>query len=48
MAGTTAQRAQEVNRALAEHMDVMIGNEEDLTACLGASCLPITREWSTS
>jgi 2-dehydro-3-deoxygluconokinase len=29
------QRAQEVNRALAEHVDVMIGNEEDFTACLG-------------
>jgi 2-dehydro-3-deoxygluconokinase len=29
------QRAQEVNRALARHVDVMIGNEEDFTACLG-------------
>jgi len=29
------QRAQEVNRALARHVDVMIGNEEDYTACLG-------------
>jgi len=29
------QRAREVNRALAEHVDVMIGNEEDFTACLG-------------
>jgi 2-dehydro-3-deoxygluconokinase len=29
------RRAQEVNRALAEHVDVMIGNEEDFTACLG-------------
>jgi 2-dehydro-3-deoxygluconokinase len=29
------QRAQEVNRALAQHVDVMIGNEEDFTACLG-------------
>jgi len=28
-------RAQEVNRALARHVDVMIGNEEDFTACLG-------------
>ena len=28
-------RAQEVNRALAEHVDVMIGNEEDFTASLG-------------
>lgn len=29
------QRAQEVNRELAKHVDVMIGNEEDFTACLG-------------
>jgi 2-dehydro-3-deoxygluconokinase len=28
-------RAQEVNKRLAPHVDVMIGNEEDLTACLG-------------
>ena len=28
-------RAQEVNRALAPLVDVMIGNEEDFTACLG-------------
>jgi len=30
-----AKRAQEVNRELARHVDVMIGNEEDFTACLG-------------
>ena len=29
------RHAQEVNRALAEHVDVMIGNEEDFPACLG-------------
>lgn len=29
------QRAQEVNRELAQYVDVMIGNEEDFTACLG-------------
>jgi 2-dehydro-3-deoxygluconokinase len=29
------ERAQEVNRRLARHIDVMIGNEEDFTACLG-------------
>jgi hypothetical protein len=29
MAGTTAQRAQEVNRTLAKNVNVMIGNEED-------------------
>jgi 2-dehydro-3-deoxygluconokinase len=27
--------AQRVNRAIAKHVDVMIGNEEDFTACLG-------------
>lgn len=29
------QRAQEVNREIAKNVDVMIGNEEDFTACLG-------------
>lgn len=29
------QKAQEVNREIARHVDVMIGNEEDFTACLG-------------
>ena len=29
------RRAQEVNREIAEYVDVMIGNEEDFTACLG-------------
>lgn len=28
-------RAQEVNRAIARHVDVLLGNEEDFTACLG-------------
>ncbi len=28
-------KAQEVNRQIAEYVDVMIGNEEDFTACLG-------------
>ena len=28
-------KAQEVNRRLAEYVDVMLGNEEDFTACLG-------------
>ncbi len=27
--------AQQVNRTIAQHVDVMIGNEEDFTACLG-------------
>lgn len=30
-----AKRAQEVNREIARYVDVMIGNEEDFTACLG-------------
>jgi 2-dehydro-3-deoxygluconokinase len=30
-----SQRAQEVNREIARSVDVMIGNEEDFTACLG-------------
>ncbi|PWU20184.1 MAG: sugar kinase [Verrucomicrobia bacterium] len=29
------KRAQMVNRELAKHVDVMLGNEEDFTACLG-------------
>ena len=29
------EKAREVNRRIAEHVDVMIGNEEDFTACLG-------------
>jgi 2-dehydro-3-deoxygluconokinase len=29
------ERAQEVNRKLVEQVDVLIGNEEDFTACLG-------------
>ncbi len=31
------KRAQTVNRRIAKHVDVMIGNEEDFTACLGFS-----------
>ena len=29
------RKAQKVNQAIARHVDVMIGNEEDFTACLG-------------
>ena len=29
------EKAQEVNREIAQYVDVMIGNEEDFTACLG-------------
>jgi 2-dehydro-3-deoxygluconokinase len=28
-------RCQQINREIAQHVDVMIGNEEDFTACLG-------------
>lgn len=31
------KKAQEVNREIANYVDVMIGNEEDFTACLGFS-----------
>ncbi len=30
-----AEKAQEVNRQIAPYVDVMLGNEEDFTACLG-------------
>jgi 2-dehydro-3-deoxygluconokinase len=30
-----SEKAQEVNREIAKHVDVMIGNEEDFTKCLG-------------
>lgn len=30
-----SERAQQVNRSLAKHVDVMLGNEEDFSACLG-------------
>ena len=29
------KKAQEINKEIAEYVDVMIGNEEDFTACLG-------------
>lgn len=29
------EKAQEINKEIAEYIDVMIGNEEDFTACLG-------------
>ncbi len=29
------ERCREINREIAQHVDVMIGNEEDFTACLG-------------
>lgn len=33
------EKAQEVNKSLAPYIDVMIGNEEDFTACLGFEVL---------
>jgi 2-dehydro-3-deoxygluconokinase len=29
------KKAQEINREIAQHVDIMLGNEEDFTACLG-------------
>ena len=29
------ERCREINREIAKYVDVMIGNEEDFTACLG-------------
>lgn len=37
-------RAREVNRAIAPHVDVMIGNEEDFTACLGLDVPGVTAD----
>jgi 2-dehydro-3-deoxygluconokinase len=39
-------KAQEVNREIAKYVDVMIGNEEDFTACLGFEVEGID-EWLT-
>jgi 2-dehydro-3-deoxygluconokinase len=41
------ERAQQVNRSLARYVDVMIGNEEDYTACLGYD-VSDTNEQSTA
>jgi len=41
------ERAREVNQRLARYVDVMIGNEEDFTACLGFA-VPDTDESLTS
>jgi 2-dehydro-3-deoxygluconokinase len=38
------ERAQEVNRALVGYADVLLGNEEDFSACLGFTT-PNTDEW---
>jgi len=40
-------KAQEVNRAIAPHIDVMIGNEEDFTASLGFAVEGVDEDLST-
>jgi 2-dehydro-3-deoxygluconokinase len=40
-------KAQEVNRRLAQHVDVMLGNEEDFTACLGFEVEGVDKNLST-
>jgi 2-dehydro-3-deoxygluconokinase len=40
------QRAQEVNRRIAKLVDVMIGNEEDFTACLGLEVAGVNQHLS--
>ncbi len=40
-------RAQEVNRRLARYVDVMIGNEEDFTSCLGYAVDGVDADLST-
>ncbi len=40
------QRAQEVNRQIARHVDVMLGNEEDFTACLGLEVAGVDESFS--
>jgi 2-dehydro-3-deoxygluconokinase len=40
-------RAQEVNRALVQHVDVLLGNEEDFTACLGFAVPETSADYSS-
>ncbi|MBM3878760.1 MAG: sugar kinase [Verrucomicrobia bacterium] len=40
-------RAQEVNREIARHVDVMLGNEEDFTACLGLQVAGVDEHLTT-
>lgn len=40
-------KAREVNREIAKHIDVMIGNEEDFTACLGFEVEGVDENLST-
>ncbi|MDA0254347.1 MAG: sugar kinase [Planctomycetota bacterium] len=41
------KKAREVNREIARHVDVMIGNEEDFTACLGFEVAGVDESIST-
>ena len=41
------EKAQEVNKELAKHVDVMLGNEEDFTACLGLEVEGLDENLST-
>jgi 2-dehydro-3-deoxygluconokinase len=41
------ERAREINRAIAPSVDVMIGNEEDFTACLGFEVPGAAKDLST-
>ena len=41
------KKAQEVNRAIARHVDVMIGNEEDFTASLGFEVEGVVHDLAT-
>ncbi|MFC5281615.1 PfkB family carbohydrate kinase [Arcanobacterium canis] len=41
------ERAQEVNRELAQYVDVMIGNEEDFTAALGYQISGVDKDLSS-
>jgi 2-dehydro-3-deoxygluconokinase len=40
------ERAREVNRELAEHVDVMLGNEEDFSAALGFEVESVDKDFS--
>jgi len=41
------QKAQEVNRSLAKYVDVMLGNEEDFTSCLGLDIKGVDKNLSS-
>jgi 2-dehydro-3-deoxygluconokinase len=41
------KQAQEINRRIAPHVDVMLGNEEDFSAALGYEVPGVDENWST-